>query len=77
MISCGRQSFILLSMGTLMDRDEKGKVVIADTLDTHAAMKAHDKGDWVRLVREGNKFSYIRNGKEVTEEQYLKLKGQK
>lgn len=73
MITCNRQEFVLLSEGTLLKRTADGKVYIGDTTEAHAAMKAHDAGQWVRLEEQG-RYTYIKDGTEMTATDYKRHK---
>lgn len=70
MHTCDRQTLMNLALGTLMHRDAQGRVVIGDTEEAHAAMKAHDRGEWVRLRSSKGIYTYLYRGTEMTAYQY-------
>lgn len=70
MHTCDRQTFINLASGILLHRDAQGRVFIGDTEEAHAAMKAHNRGEWVRLRSHDGTLTYIRDGSEMTATDY-------
>lgn len=72
MRKCDRRSFILISQGILLDRNEKGEVKIGDTQEAHEAWEAHQKGEPIHLTPQD---TVIQNGIEryPTEKDILEM----